>query len=92
MDIKPFVPDGVVCEFSIFINTRYKKHCKFEWHALAEDACIDIRIDPEEIHKNPNLILEFGIKNPISPRDLGLSDDTRSLSLGIKRLVVHPVY
>jgi hypothetical protein len=72
-------------EVDILVNGHHVAILKYD---LQSNSGVSVIMIPKALalEKNGQLMIEFNIKNPISPAELGLSNDSRKVGLGIVSL------
>ena len=76
-------------EIDILVNKQYVATLKYDLQSKGEIRAVKI---PNHLvlENNGHLLIKFNFKNPISPAELGLSDDARRLGLGIVSMELKP--
>lgn len=85
-DINPFFPNEVKKQT---IKIYSKKELLSTWEYRQGEIFPKTNLDiPKDLIKHGQLTLRFEIEKPISPADLGLSNDKRKLGIGFKTMTI----
>lgn len=89
-NVNPFLPEKMENQ-RIDVYSRGEKLATWNYRLENPFPNTTIVVKKELIKNNGKVNLEFLIKSPISPKELGLSDDNRKLGLGFKSVTIREV-
>ena len=69
----------------IYVNEKFNQNLKFKYPFNSKDQRIKILLD-EQLNKDKEIIIDFNIKNPVSPLEVFASPDSRKLGILLKSI------
>lgn len=88
--LHPFVPDKKrELTVTVTVNGLLMDTWRFRGPDTTEPRTRSLRIPQDAVGQGGVIWLAFAIKNALSPRQLGLSDDARALGIGLHGVTLH---
>lgn len=92
--IIPFLPPGLMQNVRVNLNGRMLAEWQFCTEKMEPGQPLEtmqsLRLEAEDFGPDGLVSLEFVTERPLSPHEVGLSEDKRKLGFAVTYLVVHP--